>query len=166
MTSSSDPNDDGRDPNGDDGPATDDRDPDADALVLPASVRETLHDRAASGLPEEVCGVLIGRRTDGDSDDPDRVREAVPVPNVADAPETRYELDPAATLRAVEGAEADGGDVVGFYHSHPHGPVEPSATDRERATWTGHVHCIVSPDDLAAYRWTGDAFRRLRVETP
>ena len=164
-----------------------------DALVLLAHVRESLHERAASGAPEEVCGVLVGRRSRPEGDDGrmggaggrdadgsdadgtapddsrdrrDRVEEAIPVPNVADSPRTRYELDPAETLRVVEAAEADGDDVVGFYHSHPHGPVEPSATDREHATWTGYVYCIVSPDALAAYRWTGDDFRRLRVEAP
>ena len=110
--------------------------------------------------------MLVGRRRATESDDPDRVREAIPVPNVAASPETRYELDSAGTIRAIEDAEAAGDDAVGFYHSHPRGPVEPSPTDRERATWTGYVYCIVSPDDLAAYRWTGDGFRRLRVETP
>ncbi|QLG27842.1 M67 family metallopeptidase [Halorarum halophilum] len=145
--------------------SSNDRDPEA-TLVLPTPVRETLHERATDGAPEEVCGVLVGRRGAHEPFRPDRVQEAIPVPNVAASPRTRYELDPAETLSVVEGAEAAGDDVVGFYHSHPRGPIEPSPTDRERATWTGYVYTIVSPDDLAAYRWTGDEFRRLRVETP
>ncbi|WP_313694321.1 desampylase [Halorarum halobium] len=136
-------------------------------LLLPDPVRETLHERAAAGAPEEVCGVLVGERAPSDArrERADRVAAAVAVPNVADEPESRYELDPAETLGVIEDAESAGDDIVGFYHSHPRGPAEPSAIDRERATWPGHVYCILTRDGLAAYRWTGDEFRRLRVES-
>lgn len=147
----------------------------ADRLLLPATVRDALHERRAAGAPAEVCGVLVGDRArDADSegegvteaDAADRVAEAVPVANVADDPERLYELDPAETVAAIEDAEARGRDVIGFYHSHPRGPVEPSETDRERATWTGSVYAIVAPEEIVAYRWTGESFRPLRVETP
>ncbi|MFC7069564.1 desampylase [Halobaculum lipolyticum] len=147
----------------------------ADRLLLPAAVRDALHERRAAGAPAEVCGVLLGARAsdDGGSGDgdaaagpADRVAEAVAVDNVAADPDRFYELDPAATVAAVEEGEARGRDVVGFYHSHPRGPAEPSATDRDRATWTGYVYCIVAPEEVVAYRWTGESFRRLRVETP
>ena len=90
----------------------------------------------------------------------------VPVENVAGDPERRYELDPAGTVAALDEGEDRGLAPVGFYHSHPRGPADPSATDRDRATWTGYVYCIVAPGELGAYRWTGEAFRPLRVETP
>ncbi|MFC7096847.1 desampylase [Halobaculum marinum] len=143
----------------------------ADRLLLPTAVRDTLHERRAAGAPAEVCGVLLGERAvDENTDDraaaADRVAEAVPVDNVATDPERFYELDPAETVAAIEDGETRGLDVVGFYHSHPRGPAEPSATDRDRATWTGYVYCIVAPEDVVAYRWTGEAFRSLRVETP
>ncbi|MXR39905.1 peptidase [Halobaculum sp. WSA2] len=153
----------------------------ADRLLLPATVRDALHERRAAGAPAEVCGVLVGDRggdvdSGGDADSAgdgvvetdaaDRVAEAVPVANVADDPERFYELDPAETVVAIEDAEAHGRDVIGFYHSHPRGPAEPSETDRGRATWTGSVYAIVAPDEIVAYRWTGESFRSLRVETP
>ncbi|WP_284013106.1 desampylase [Halobaculum litoreum] len=151
----------------------------ADRLLLPAAVRDSLHERRAAGAPAEVCGVLLGRRAaddgdaghgdgrDGEAPDPvDRVVEAVAVDNVAADPERFYELDPAETVAAIEAGADRGLDVVGFYHSHPRGPADPSATDRERATWSGYVYCVVAPDDLVAYRWTGETFRPLRVETP
>lgn len=163
----------------------------ADRLLLPDDVRETLHERRAAGAPAEVCGVLLGRRGDsagerggasgedgdttgerrdptGGDEDPtaDRVAEAVAVENVASAPERFYELDPAETVAVIEAAEARGLEPVGFYHSHPRGPAAPSATDRQRATWTGYVYCIVAPDNILAVRWTGEAFRPLAVETP
>ncbi|WP_348607703.1 desampylase [Halobaculum rarum] len=151
----------------------------ADRLLLPAAVRDALHERRAAGAPAEVCGVLVGDVGDADgaanadsggdgvaeTDATDRVAEAVPVPNVADDPERRYELDPAETVAAIEDAETRGRDVIGFYHSHPRGPAAPSDTDRERATWTGSVYAIVAPEEVVAYRWTGESFQPLRVET-
>ena len=165
-------------------------------LLLSDSVRRTLRERAVRGAPEEVCGILFGERagpsdgSDGSADPDggsagDHATRAVAVENVASTPGTRYELDPAAVVDAVDAADARGEDLVGFYHSHPTGPAHPSAADRERATWRGYVYCIVvpgaagtpeaseapeAPDGVAAYRWTGHVFERLRVrvetETP
>jgi len=147
----------------------------ADRLLLPAAVRDALHERRVAGAAAEVCGVLVGDRAsdadgagDGvaDTGATDRVAEAVPVANVAADPERFYELDPAETVATIEDAETRGRDAIGFYHSHPRGPAEPSETDRDRATWTGYVYAIVAPEEIVAYRWTGEAFRPLRVETP
>lgn len=145
----------------------------ADRLLLPTAVRDALHDRRVAGAPAEVCGVLVGDRAgdvdagngEHDADTTDRVSEAVPVANVAADPERFYELDPAATVGAIEDAECRGRDVIGFYHSHPRGSASPSDTDRARATWSGYVYAIVAPEGVVAYRWTGESFRRLRVET-
>jgi proteasome lid subunit RPN8/RPN11 len=135
-----------------------------DALVLTADVRAALFDHASEGAardpPEEVCGVLEGGRGP-----PDSVVSTTRVDNVADAPRSAYELDPAATVGAIDDAERAGREVVGFYHSHPESAPVPSAVDRERATWTGYVYAIVSPasDALRAYRFTGDGFDALDV---
>jgi proteasome lid subunit RPN8/RPN11 len=130
-----------------------------------------------------VCGVLAGRRVvdgggdgaggggredDGDEGGEsaacDRVTAVRRVPNVAENPRVAYELDPEETLSAIESLEAEGLDLVGFYHSHPETEPVPSRTDRERATWTGYVYLICSPDGRAnAFRWTGSAFDRLRL---
>ena len=127
-------------------------------LVVDADAADRLLALAREGAPEEVCGVLGGR--DG------RVTHVEPVPNVAATPETRYELDPAAAVEAIEGVEADA-DHLGFYHSPPPGPPRPSATDEAQATWPGFVYCIISLPDarIRAWRWTGDGFERLSVET-
>jgi proteasome lid subunit RPN8/RPN11 len=115
-----------------------------------------LFDLARAGAPEEVCGVLGGE--DG------RVTRIDPVPNVASTPETRYELDPAATVAAIERVE-DATTHLGFYHSHPRGPLRPSEVDTAQATWSGYVYCIVSVPDsrVGAWRWTGERFERLSV---
>ncbi|MFC6989411.1 desampylase [Haloplanus sp. GCM10025708] len=130
-------------------------------LVLAPGVRRRLlahaWEGAAGDPPREVCGVLVG--------DDGRVTDLRRVPNVADDPHARYELDPEATIDVVDAAEAAGESVIGFYHSHPESAAAPSDTDRERATWVGYVYAIVSPrdDEVRAWRWTGEAFESLDV---
>ncbi|MFB6194940.1 MAG: desampylase [Haloplanus sp.] len=135
-----------------------------DRLHLAPAVHTALLDHAREGAdrtpPEEVCGVLAGERGP-----PDHVTETRRVENVASRPRSRYELDPEATVAAIDDVEAAGEEVVGFYHSHPESDPVPSATDRERATWTGYVYVIVSPpESVRAYRYTGDGFDAIPVQ--
>lgn len=133
-------------------------------LRLPREAYDAIVDRAREGAPEEVCGVLVG-----DHGDESAVRRAIPTDNAADAPRTRYEIDPEELYAVIEDAEDDGDAVVGFYHSHPEGPARPSGTDLAQATWTGYSYLIV---DLAgepfvgSWRYTGESFSRevLRLE--
>ncbi|WP_336364391.1 desampylase [Halalkalicoccus salilacus] len=123
---------------------------------------ETMLERAHEGAPREVCGVLGGRRTAASV----LVESAVPVPNVADEPRARYELDPERQLAAIESLEERGEEVVGFYHSHPDGPAGPSATDRAQATWPDAHYVIVSlpEESVGAWLWTGERFLERPVE--
>ncbi len=130
-------------------------------MELSAAARDDVIAHARAGAPEEVVGVLVGERGP-----PDRVTRIERATNAAATPETRYELDPAEQLSLLESIESAGADVVGFYHSHPNGPAEPSATDAARATWDGYVYAIVSLAGeplLRAWRWTGEAFEPLAV---
>jgi len=143
-------------------------------LRLPSTVRDRIVARARDGAPEEVCGVLGGRREGagetGSADGGATVTRAEPVSNVADAPRTAYELDPGRQLDAMRAVEDDGEAVVGFYHSHPAGPRSPSATDEARATWSDRSYLIVALDGeepfVGSWRWTGERFveERVRVE--
>ncbi|MWV64012.1 hypothetical protein GRS48_04125 [Halorubrum sp. JWXQ-INN 858] len=110
---------------------------------------------AYEGDDEEVCGVLAGEHG------PDRSLAAAAhrVENVADRPRVRYELDPERLLATVERVEDAGDDVVGFYHSHPAGGPEPSATDVALATWDGYSYAICALDGypyVGSWRWAGD----------
>ncbi len=159
-------------------------------LTVTPAVRDDLFAHARAGgrdqhpgsrhQPElaEVCGVLGGERrqlvdeADATTDRSDESERAVVtdcrrVPNVADGPQFRYELDPAATVDAIEALEADGLDHLGFYHSHPRGPRGPSRTDQAQATWPGYVYLIVSLADepvVGAWRWTGGSFVQLPID--
>jgi proteasome lid subunit RPN8/RPN11 len=127
-------------------------------LVFEPALTERLLEHARTGAPYEVCGVLGGVD--------DQVTRAEPVSNIASTPRRRYELDPTETVEAIDRVE-QAGEHLGFYHSHPQGPPHPSATDEAEATWPGFVYCIVSSPDSAirAWRWTGERFEELAVET-
>ncbi|MCF2164739.1 desampylase [Halobacterium sp. MBLA0001] len=132
-------------------------------FVLTREGYDSVLDHAQADTPREACGVFVGER-DGDLR---RVTAVRRVPNVADAPRMRYELDPEATLAVFDEAAAVGREVVGFYHSHPVGPGRPSATDREHAQWPDRVYVVASlaarPPILDAWLWTGEAFERQAV---
>ncbi|MCH7659369.1 MAG: M67 family metallopeptidase [Euryarchaeota archaeon] len=126
-------------------------------LSFSPTVYDALFSHAREGAPEEICGVLAGAGSTVDT--------TYRVPNVADSPRTRYELDPEEQLKVIERAESEG-ELVGFYHSHPEGPTEPSATDRMEATWPDAYYVIVSvpENSVSAWYWTGERFLEEMVE--
>ncbi len=81
---------------------------------------------AEAGYPHEVVGILAGRGA--------RATRAVPLRNEnAERPATRYRVDGLALFRAEAALEADGLEVLGYYHSHPDHPSAASDEDREHA---------------------------------
>lgn len=119
---------------------------------------DAIVEHAREGVPHEICGVL-GGEYGGERSNVRTVRRAE---NVAENPETRYRIDPEEAIGLIEGIEKNGEDVVGFYHSHPAGPPEPSETDAERAAWPEKSYVIVALDGepfVGAWRWNGEAGR-------
>lgn len=152
------------------------------SLVIPESVSDEILSHAREGAPREVCGILAGTRSESGETTERRVETRLPAENVAEMPRTRYEIDPQEQLELMERIEAEGREIVGFYHSHPRGPAEPSATDAAQATWPDRSYVIVSlgsgggrgtengeedaEPTLGSWRWTGEEFvaEELRVE--
>jgi proteasome lid subunit RPN8/RPN11 len=132
-------------------------------LVLPEIARDALLAHAREGAPSEVVGVLSGDR----GEDCAVVARTLRADNAADAPATRYEIAPETELDLLERVDDAGEDLVGFYHSHPRGPLSPSAVDARRAAWPGYSYLIVSLADaepaLGSWRWTGETFREERL---
>src|SRR3954471_11793983 len=103
---------------------------------------------AREAAPLECCGLLLGRG--------DEIVEAVRARNVAEAPATRFLIDPGDHFAARRAARARGLDVVGFYPSHPASPPAPSARDAAEFSYDGALYAIVS---LAATRAEVGLFR-------
>jgi cysteine synthase B len=119
----------------------DEDDTDASASALHVSVtgdvEQTMRADAESAYPHEGCGALFGPR-DGE------ITAILPLHNVTDLEKRRRFLIGPNEYRAAEARAAELGlDLIGFYHSHPDHPAEPSAFDLEHA-WPNLSYVIVS----------------------
>lgn len=86
---------------------------------------------AERAWPEECVGALLG---EGNT-----FVCARPLENVAAKRKAAFLVSAKDYLSAQAEAQAKGLSLLGFYHSHPDGPAEPSATDAASATpgeWT------------------------------
>jgi proteasome lid subunit RPN8/RPN11 len=107
-------------------------------VTISRAILNTILVRAAAATGSEICGLLLGEG--------DRIREAREAMNISTEPERRFELDPVTLLTAHKEARAGGPAVLGHYHSHPGGSVEPSACDAEMAQPDGALWLICAPD--------------------
>ena len=97
-----------------------------------------INEHAGEGYPHEVCGMLIAGRGSDVVTETRRVRNAV-----VDRARDRYEMDPRDQIRIQRECDADGLEIVGYYHSHPDHPAQASVTDSQRS-WAGPFYLIVS----------------------
>jgi proteasome lid subunit RPN8/RPN11 len=109
-------------------------------LAVSAADMDAIGRHAERTYPEECCGFLLGRSADGAT----RVDRVAPAANERqDSRHNRFVMSPETVLAAHKEARAAGLAVVGYYHSHPDHPAEPSEFDREHA-WPGLSYLIVS----------------------
>jgi proteasome lid subunit RPN8/RPN11 len=108
------------------------------------SVLEAILAHAVQTAPEEACGLLLGE--DG------RVLEARPAVNVAADKNRHFEIDPQALIDAHRAERGGGPQLIGYYHSHPSGPPEPSATDRASAARDGKIWSIAAGGEVRFWR--------------
>ena len=93
-------------------------------LLLPAPLAEQIKAEARAAYPRECCGLIEGLHGD-------QLSGAFclhPARNLAAAP-GRFEIAPEDHLAAAKAARARGHSLIGCYHSHPNGRLEPSAHD-------------------------------------
>jgi len=114
------------------------------ALEVGESVLAFLRERAALAHPHEACGILFGTTH--------RIERASLCANVHPEPKTHFEIDPAAVIAAHKAEREGGPKVAGYWHSHPHGPPEPSASDRACASGDGRVWAIVGEGAIGWWR--------------
>jgi proteasome lid subunit RPN8/RPN11 len=126
-------------------------------LFISSAMLAELQQLALAAVPQEICGMLFGR--DGNVDG---YRTAK---NVADDPLRHFEIDPAILI-AAERDQRDGGELIlGYYHSHPGGTVDPSQTDADSAAPDGRLWLILNGQDAAAWQATinGEIYGRFRA---
>lgn len=66
--------------------------------------------------------------------------------NIAGDPATQYEIAPQELFQLMREIRGAGLQLLGIYHSHPHGANEPSRADIARAYYPDAAYFIISPD--------------------
>jgi proteasome lid subunit RPN8/RPN11 len=103
--------------------------------ILPA-VLDAIRMHGHATYPNECCGALLGR--DG------TVSAVHALPNSTDeGPRRRFLVRPSDYMDAERQASVRGGDLLGFYHSHPDHPARPSQYDLDHA-WPSFSYVILS----------------------
>jgi proteasome lid subunit RPN8/RPN11 len=101
---------------------------------------------AIDGLPDEACGLMVGRLDDGDGGAACDTFE--PCANAA-ASSRIYSIDGRDWMRIERAADDAGLDIVGVMHSHTHTEPYPSVTDVNQAPDPAWHYVIVSLRDEA-----------------
>jgi proteasome lid subunit RPN8/RPN11 len=116
--------------------------------MLAAGVDRDIRRHGAETFPHECCGALIGDSASG------RVAAAIALPNTTEeGPRRRFLVRPSDYRFAEQRASELGGELLGFYHSHPDHPAQPSQFDLDHA-WPTFAYVIVSVMSGAAEAMT------------
>ena len=105
-------------------------------LSVSPAVDQAIRAHGQETFPHECCGALVGS---GDS-----VTAVVALPNTTEeGPRRRFLVRPSDYREAERSAGVLGGELLGFYHSHPDHPARPSQYDLDHA-WPTFAYIIVS----------------------
>ena len=111
-------------------------------VTLGAGVAQAVRRHGQETYPHECCGALVG----GDG----VVTAAVGLPNTTEeGPRRRFLVRPSDYRLAEAQASEHGGELLGFYHSHPDHPARPSQYDLDHA-WPNFAYVIVAVASGAA----------------
>jgi proteasome lid subunit RPN8/RPN11 len=104
--------------------------------IVGADVEAAIRRHGEETYPHECCGALVGSG--------ERITHAVPLPNTTEEGPRRRFLVRSSDYRLAEKRAGElGGELVGFYHSHPDHPARPSQFDLDHA-WPNFTYVIVS----------------------
>jgi proteasome lid subunit RPN8/RPN11 len=105
-------------------------------LTVTAEVDHAIRRHGEETYPHECCGAMVGRG--------DRVTGTVALPNTTEeGPRRRFLVRPSDYREAERRASELGGELLGFYHSHPDHPARPSQYDLDHA-WPTFAYVIVA----------------------
>jgi proteasome lid subunit RPN8/RPN11 len=109
-------------------------------VALSADARTMIEHHAVETYPHECCGGLYGAAADGAF----TVVEAVAFPNTtSEGPRRRFLIQPSDYRAAEAHARVTKRTLIGFYHSHPDHPAQPSQYDLDHA-WPNMLYTITS----------------------
>src|SRR6266850_6684275 len=105
-------------------------------LTICAAVTQGIRHHGEETYPHECCGALVGKSG--------LVTDIVALPNTTEeGPRRRFLVRPSDYRLAESRATELGGELLGFYHSHPDHPARPSQYDLDHA-WPTFAYVIVA----------------------
>jgi proteasome lid subunit RPN8/RPN11 len=107
-------------------------------ITIKSELLSAMVGHALTELPNECCGVLVGR--DG------IIERMIPMASTHPSPNA-YFMDPEQQINAYTEMEQRGEQLIGIYHSHPVGPPYPSHTDIKLAFHPEALYFIVDLKD-------------------
>jgi len=111
-------------------------------LIITGDVEHAIRAHGQETYPHECCGALVGKG--------EIVTTVVALPNTTEeGPRRRFLVRPSDYRQAERRATEMGGELLGFYHSHPDHPSRPSQYDLDHA-WPTFAYIIVSVMNGAA----------------
>ena len=113
-------------------------------VTVTSAVLDALLAQARAARPLEACGLLFGAGG--------AISAHQPAANVHPTPHSHFEIDPQALIDAHRAMRGGGPRLAGYYHSHPSGPPEPSATDRALAAGDGMIWAIIGDGRVTLWR--------------
>jgi len=125
-------------------------------VAISRCVVELIQRAAAEAVPHEACGLLFGENGAIDA--------ASVEANVAENPLARFEIDPAALFVSIRAERNGGPHVAGYWHSHPSGDAQPSATDAAMAAPDGKLWLIVAGTSVSGWQAVESGARHGRFE--
>lgn len=140
----------------------------AATVRLFAAIEGEIRALCESAYPLEACGAIFGT---GDGESANwLVSKVRPAPNQhGDDQRRRYLVPPEFQVLAEREARQRDEDVIGYYHSHPDHPAQPSEYDRSHA-WVGYLYMICQvakgqSGDLNAFALDGEggSFRPIPI---
>ena len=115
-------------------------------LTISSEVDAAIRRHGQETYPHECCGALVGRYG--------AVTAIVTLPNTTEeGPRRRFMVRPSDYQLAERRATELGGELLGFYHSHPDHPARPSQYDLNHA-WPTFAYIIVAVEAGSATAMT------------
>ncbi|AWW73880.1 peptidase [Erythrobacter sp. KY5] len=123
------------------------------AIEVTREALEAMRDAAIAAYPREACGIMLGEGS--------RITAFRETANVHSSPETHFEIEAQALIDAHREARTGGPEVLGYFHSHPQGPPEPSPTDIAMAAGDGKIWAIGNGETITFWRAAPSVFEPL-----
>lgn len=131
------------------------------AIQIERTVVNRILAHAQKTPEQEVCG-LVGAGNGVP-------RSVYTVTNVAPQADRLFAMDPQQQIDAMRRMRDSGEELFAIYHSHPHAPAVPSATDLQQAAYPAALYLIISLNtkgvlEMQAYRLHGQEVEAVELE--